>query len=257
MKVAITQSNYIPWKGFFDSIAFVDMFILYDDMQYTRRDWRNRNRIKTPQGLKWLTIPVEVKGKYHQKINETRVSNSLWAEDHWKTILHHYRKAPGFDIFGEQLQNLYQSVDSPFLSEINEYFLQTICNWLGIKTNLLRSSNFNLVEGKTERLVSLCKQVGATDYYSGLAAKSYMEEDLFLKSGIKVHYWNYSGYAEYPQLHGDFEHGVSIIDLLLNTGKNWNKYLKFCNNEETSLELVATNCSHKFKDHDAISRRVD
>ncbi len=232
MKVAITQSNYIPWKGFFDSIAFVDTFILYDDMQYTRRDWRNRNRIKTPQGLKWLTIPVDVKGKYHQKINETRVSNPLWAEEHWKTILHHYRKAPGFDVFGEQLKALYQSIDSPLLSEINECFLQTVCNWLGIKTKFRRSDEFKLVEGKTERLVNLCQQVGATDYYSGSAAQAYMDEALFSEAGINVHYWDYSGYAEYPQLHGDFEHGVSILDLLLNTGKNWGNYLKFSHGEQ-------------------------
>jgi len=229
MKIAISQSNYIPWKGYFDSIAFVDLFILYDDVQYTRRDWRNRNRIKTSQGLKWLTIPVEVKSKYYQKINETKVSNAQWAEKHWKTILTCYRRAAGFDFFAERLEKLYQSIDSPVLSEINQYFLQTICKWLEIKTVIRSSQEFTLIQGKTERLVNLCQQVGATDYYSGSAAKAYMDETLFAEAGIKVHYWDYSGYAEYPQLHGKFEHEVSILDLLLNTGENYHQYLKFSN----------------------------
>jgi len=108
-KVAILQSNYIPWKGYFDMIGLVDEFILYDDMQYTRRDWRNRNKIKTPNGLAWLTIPVEVKGKYFQKINETIISEPQWAKDHWATIKQFYSKARFFkdykDIFENQEQD--------------------------------------------------------------------------------------------------------------------------------------------------------
>src|SRR5438046_4323553 len=93
-KAAIVQSNYIPWKGYFDLIRRVDEFILYDDVQYTRRDWRNRNLIKTPQGLRWLTIPVEVKGKYYQSIRDTKIADPVWAASHWQTIVHNYGRAP-------------------------------------------------------------------------------------------------------------------------------------------------------------------
>jgi hypothetical protein len=102
--IAIVQSNYIPWKGYFDLIARVDEFILYDDMQYTRRDWRNRNLIKTAQGLQWLTIPVDVKGKYFQRINETQISDANWAEVHWKSIVHTYARAPFFAQYKDTFQ---------------------------------------------------------------------------------------------------------------------------------------------------------
>lgn len=226
MRVAISQSNFIPWKGYFDSIAAVDLFILYDDVQYTRRDWRNRSRIKTAQGLKWLTIPVQVKGKRHQKINETRVSDTKWAETHWRTITHHYGKAPGFAEWADRLDSLYAEATSPMLSEINAMFLRRICGWLNVRTPLRGSHEFTLVEGKTERLVDLCQQVGATAYYSGPAARDYIDERLFADAGIEIHYWDYGGYPKYPQLHGEFEHGVSIVDLLLCTGEDWAAYMK-------------------------------
>src|SRR5687767_5361993 len=95
-RIAISQSNYIPWKGYFDLINFMDEFILYDDVQFTRRDWRNRNKIKTPNGELWLTIPVQVTGKYHQSIRETQVSDSTWARTHWRTLEHAYARAPWF-----------------------------------------------------------------------------------------------------------------------------------------------------------------
>jgi hypothetical protein len=231
MKIAITQSNYIPWKGYFDSIAYVDLIILYDDAQYTRRDWRNRNYIKTPSGLKWLTIPVEVKGKYHQKINETLISDPNWTEIHWKTLLQNYSRSPEFKVFADRLKNLYETSQSPFLSEINFTFITTICQWMDINTSIRHSSEFRLVNGKSERLVDLCQQVGATDYFSGPAAKAYIDVNLFDEAGIKIHYWDYSGYPEYPQMHGSFEHNVSILDLFLNTGSQYKQYLKFCNHE--------------------------
>lgn len=106
-KVAILQSNYIPWKGYFDMIAAVDEFILYDDMQYTRRDWRNRNQIKTPQGVHWLTVPVQVKGKYYQKIRETEIDGTNWASTHWKALEQNYRRAPHYTEIASWLEPLY------------------------------------------------------------------------------------------------------------------------------------------------------
>ena len=229
-KVIITQSNYIPWKGYFDGINMVDEIILYDDMQFTKRDWRNRNMIKTKDGLKWLSIPVEVKGKYFQKINETVVSDKNWTQSHWSTIVQNYGKTSGFKIYKEYFEKLYkQSEDEIYLSKINYIFIKGICELLGIKTKISWSSDFTLMEGKTERLVDLCKQVGATDYYSGPAAKTYMDESLFEKENIAVHYFDYGGYLEYPQQFLPFEHGVTIIDLLFNTGEGCKSYMKSFN----------------------------
>jgi hypothetical protein len=228
-KVIITQSNYIPWKGYFDAINMVDEFIIYDDMQYTKRDWRNRNKIKTKDGVQWLTIPVEVKGKYFQKINETRISDPAWAKQHWNTIFHSYLKAPHFNLYKQQFEEAYLGCSTDLLSEVNHSFLKLICGILGITTPMRWSSEFELGEGKTERLVDICKKIGATDYYSGPAAKNYMDESLFEKEGIRVHYFDYSGYPPYSQLHGEFTHEVSILDLLFNEGPDAKKYMKSFN----------------------------
>lgn len=226
-KIIITQSNYIPWKGYFDGINMVDEFIIYDDMQYTKRDWRNRNMIKTKEGLKWLSVPVEVKGKFFQKINETKVSEKNWAQSHWSIITQSYSKAPYFKLYKDFFEHLYKEcANEEYLSKINYIFLKGICDLLDIKTKIMWSSDFVLAEGKTERLVDLCKQVGATDYYSGPAAKDYMDEDLFRKENINVHYFDYSGYPEYKQQTEPFEHGVTILDLLFNTGEDARKYMK-------------------------------
>ncbi|HMS32605.1 MAG TPA: WbqC family protein [Ignavibacteria bacterium] len=225
-KIIITQSNYIPWKGYFDSINMVDEFVLYDDMQFTRRDWRNRNQIKTRDGVKWLTIPVEVKGKYFQKIKETKISEPDWAEKHWNTIIHNYSRAKYFNEYKQIFEKLYLNSKEEYLSKVNYNFIKTICEILGIKTKMIWSDEFNLLEEKTERLVDICKTLGATDYYSGPAAKAYMNEELFEKENIRVHYFDYSGYPEYEQLHGEFTHAVSIIDLIFNEGPNSPKFMK-------------------------------
>jgi len=225
-KVAILQSNYIPWKGYFDLINFVDEFILFDDMQYTRRDWRNRNKIKTANGSVWLTIPVEVKGKYHQKIKDTVISDPKWNHKHWDSIVHNYSKAEFFKTYKELFEELYLDMDERFLSQINYRFLTAICDILGIKTKLSWSMDYSLLEGKTERLVDLCKQAGTTDYISGPAAKGYIEEELFRQESIALQYMDYSGYPEYKQLFYPFDHYVSIIDLIFNEGPNAIRYMK-------------------------------
>lgn len=226
-KVAILQSNYIPWKGYFDLIGMVDEFILYDDMQYTRRDWRNRNKIKTQAGLQWLTIPVDSKGKYYQKINETRVSDHEWCDSHWKAISVNYAHAPYFKEYSAQIHDLYQKCkEEDYLSQINYFFITEICSILHIDTKISWSSDYHLADGKTERLVSLVKDSGGSEYLSGPAARDYIEDDLFENAGIKLTYMNYDGYPEYPQLFGEFEHAVSILDLIFNTGKDARTYMK-------------------------------
>ncbi len=207
----------------------VDEFVIYDDMQYTRRDWRNRNMIKTKDGVKWLTIPVEAKGKYFQKINETKISDSSWTENHWNTIKHSYSKAKYYEEYKDIFEELYLDCKEEYLSKVNYRFMKKICEMLGINTPMTWSSEFTLLEEKTERLVDICKKLGATDYYSGPAAKAYMNEELFEKENITIHYFDYSGYPPYRQLHGEFTHAVSIIDLLFNEGIDAPKFMKSFN----------------------------
>lgn len=226
-KVAILQSNYIPWKGYFDMIRMVDEFILYDDMQYTRRDWRNRNKIKTPNGLQWLTIPVESKGNFYQKINETKVSGHDWCDKHWHALSLNYAHAPYFKQYGPQIHALYEKCkEEDYLSRINYLFLTEICAILDIRTKITWSSDYTLVDGKTERLVGLVKDSGGSEYLSGPAAKDYIVDACFEEAGIKLTYMDYSGYPEYPQQFGGFEHTVSILDLLFNTGDQAIQYMK-------------------------------
>lgn len=226
-KALITQSNYIPWKGYFDSIAITDVFVVYDDMQYTKRDWRNRNLIKTKNGLKWLTIPVEVKGKYYQKINETKIANNIWTTEHFNIIKENYKTAAAYKEMSGWVEELYRKCDFEYLTDVNLYFIQNINEFFGIQTEIRSSKEFILHEEKTQRLVDICIDLKASEYYSGPAAKDYMNVNKFTEKNINVNYFDYSGYPEYPQLNGEFEHCVTILDLILNCGSESKKYLKF------------------------------
>jgi hypothetical protein len=225
-RVAIVQSNYIPWKGYFDMIAAVDEFILFDDMQYTRRDWRNRNQIKTPQGVQWLTVPVSVKGKYLQKIRNTEIEGSDWAAEHWKSLVQNYRRAPHFSEIAAWLEPMYLGETSTHLSQLNRRFLEAICGFLGIRTKLTNSWDYSMPEGRTERLAELCRQAGGTEYVSGPAASDYIEPKVFDDMDIRLTWFDYAGYPEYPQLWGGFTHGVSILDLLFNCGHAAPRYMR-------------------------------
>lgn len=225
-RVAISQSNYIPWKGYFDLVRSVDEFVLFDTAQYTRRDWRNRNRIKTPAGPAWLTIPVIVKGRYLQTIQETEVSDPSWPEQHWKTLVHNYARAPFFDHYRDCFEELYLGCQEGLLSQINYRFITGIAKILGIKTRLSWSAAYPTIEGKTERLLGWCRQLRATEYLSGPAAKDYIDETLFDNARIQVRFMDYSGYPEYKQLYPPFDHAVSIVDLIFNEGPNAIRYMK-------------------------------
>ena len=224
-KIAILQSNYIPWKGYFDLINQVDEFILFDDVQYTKNDWRNRNILKTRHGLQWLTIPVLQK-KLAQSIKETKIADMRWAKKHWKSITASYAKTPYFQAYKEFFEDLYLNTAEHYLSIVNYRFLAALCSILNIKPLISYSTDYNLVAGKTERIVDLCNQSGANEYVSGPAARNYLDENLFRQENIKLSYINYSGYPEYPQMFGAFEHGVSILDLVFNEGPNAHKYMK-------------------------------
>jgi len=225
-RIAISQSNYIPWKGYFDLINSVDEFVLYDDMQFTRRDWRNRNQIKTPAGVQWLTIPVEVKGKFHQRINETRVSDPAWPRQHWRALELNYARAAHFADYHDQLRELYLGCNDRHLSKINHRFLIALNTLLGIHTPLRCSSDYTLRGERSERLLSICQQAGANIYLSGPAARDYLDTALFAAADVEVRWMDYSGYPPYRQLHGDFQHGVSILDLIFNEGPRAFSFMK-------------------------------
>ena len=219
-RVAIVQSNYIPWKGYFDLINSVDEFMLLDDVQYTRRDWRNRNKIKTADGPRWLTIPVLSRGNYYQSIKDMLVDSDDWRRTHWETLRRSYGHATWFRDYADRVQDLYEQCSDPHLSLVNERFLRLMCDALGITTRLSRSTDYNLYDGKTERLVRLCEQAGATHYLSGPSARAYIEPELFERAGIALEFVDYSGYAEYEQVHPPFVHQVSALDLIFNQGPN-------------------------------------
>lgn len=225
-KVAIVQSNYIPWKGYFDMLAAVDEFILFDDMQYTRRDWRNRNQIKTPQGVQWLTVPVKVKGKYHQSIRETEIDGGDWAAQHWRALVQNYSRSKCFKEIADILEPLYLGQSYSHLSQLNRIFLEVICKYLEIDTVIKWSWEYQLVEGKTERLASLCSQAGGAAYISGPAARDYIDPTIFEVAGIELNWFDYTGYEKYPQLWGEFVHGVSVLDLLFNCGRDSRRYMR-------------------------------
>jgi WbqC-like protein family len=208
-------------------IAAVDQFVFYDDMQYTRRDWRNRNQIKTPQGVQWLTVPVKAKGKYLQTIRETEIEGTQWAKDHWQALSQNYRRAPFFNEISSWIEPLYLKEPPSSLSQLNRLFIQAICDYLGIKTALNNSWDFSLSDGKSERLADLCVSAGASEYISGPAARDYIDESVFAERGVKVSWFDYAGYSTYPQLWGEFTHGVTILDLLFNCGKDSRRHMRY------------------------------
>jgi hypothetical protein len=232
-KIAITQSNYIPWKGYFDLLASVDEIILYDDVQFTKRDWRNRNQIKTPNGKLWLTVPVKTKNNYYQKINETLIDNETkWAQSHWKTIFLNYSKAPYFKEIESWLKPIYIDLNIDNLSLLNQCLIKAVCKYLKIETKILSSSEFIINGNKSEKLLNICKAREANEYISGPAAKNYLDLDIFIAQNIKVTWFNYSNYHKYPQLWNDFYHDVSILDLLFNCGPDSYIYMKYVNKNE-------------------------
>lgn len=223
-RVAILQSNYIPWKGYFDIIASVDEFILYDEVQFTKNDWRNRNRIKTPTGAKWLSIPVGT--DLRRRVCEVQLPGGDWRGKHWKTLEANYRRAPFFEEIAVLCRPIYESLELRSLSALNRAFIEAICGYLGIRTRVTDSSDYPGVAERTERLVDICVRARASEYVTGPSAKAYLDEAAFRAQGIGVRWFDYSGYPAYPQLWGDFIHEVSIVDLLFNCGHESRGYMK-------------------------------
>ena len=215
--VAVLQSNYLPWKGYFDIANDVDLFVFYDDVQYTKNDWRNRNRIKTPQGMQWLTIPVGPSDK--RLICEVTLPQSRWQAEHWKTLTQHYRKCPYFLRYRGLFDDLYLGQGWTSLSELNQTLIRTIAvDILGVRTGFASSQDYLPAGRKLDRLLDLLTRAGAGTYVSGPAGKGYIDPQRLAQAAIELRWKDYAGYPAYPQRYPPFEHGVSVLDLIFNTG---------------------------------------
>lgn len=227
MKVAVLQSNYIPWKGYFDIIHDVDLFVFYDEVQYTKNDWRNRNRIQTKYEPKWLTIPCGY--DITRKIFEVRIKNEFaWQKEHYKSICSAYEKAPFFEKYKDFLGYVYLDHKWEYLYQLNRYMITTISrDFLGIDTEFKDSREFDSHGARDEKLLSLLKSIGCDVYVSGPAAQNYMDIQKYKESGIDVIWKDYSGYPQYKQVNESekFEHGVSVLDLLFNVGEDSPNYI--------------------------------
>jgi hypothetical protein len=218
VRIAIIQSCYIPWKGFFDLIGRCDEYVVLDSVQYVKRHWHNRNRIKTANGVEWLTIPVVTKGRFDQPINEVEIEKP-WADKHWRSLELAYKRSPHFAFYAPIVRNWYEQAEKHRrLTDVNILFLTAIAGVLDLKTKFKIDTAYPAEGAKTERLLSVARAAGADRYLSGPSARSYLDEPAFRSAGIEPEWMSYEGYPEYPQMHGGFEHGVSILDLLFNTG---------------------------------------
>ena len=222
-RVAILQSNYIPWKGYFDIIHEVDEFIFHDDVQYTKQDWRNRNRIKTAAGPVWLSIPVGSDDK--RRICDVELPSGSWAADHWQRITDAYRAAPHFGRYRDLFASIYAR---PWrrLSDLNQMLVCTVArDILGMSTSFRDTRELDLHSRREQRVLDILEQTGAEVYVSGQAAKTYIDPSHFEERGIDLVWMRYDGYPEYPQFHPPFVHEVTILDLLFHTGPEATRYI--------------------------------
>ena len=237
MRVTILQPSYLPWLGFFEQISRSDKFVLLDDVQYTRRDWRNRNRIRVRENWIWLTVPVQQKSRFSQSLLETRIDNSVsWRRKHLETLRQHYCKAPFFEKYFPRCQQVYEK-DWTFLFDLCLETINLIKEEMGIETPLLRSSEMKPGGEKTERLVSICRELGATHYLSGESGSNYIAEEDFSSQGIALEYQNYE-HPVYPQRYTGFVPHLSAIDLLFNCGEQSLGILK-----QDETEPMGSRCS--------------
>lgn len=225
MRLAILQSNYIPWKGYFDIIHDVDLFLFYDEVQYTTNDWRNRNQILTPNGLTWLTIPCGRDIK--RRICDVKIKNEFgWQIQHYRMLQQYYKRAPFFKKYKDFLEYIYLERKWDYLFELNRFMIEHISkDYLGIDTEFGDSRDYFSKGVKAEKLFSLVRSTNADVYVSGPAAKDYMDLQPYHDAGIEVIWKDYSGYPEYAQGTGTFHHNVSILDLLFYTGDDAPYYI--------------------------------
>ncbi len=217
MNCVILQPSYIPWRGFFHQIEKADVFVFYDDVQFDKNGWRNRNRIKTSQGPVWLTIPIHSQG-LSTPINEIQICwKNDWTRKHWRTLQQHYRQAPFFERYKPLLDSLFSRRDT-LLAEFVIGFTVALAGELGLRrTEFIRSSSLGAIGSKTDRVLSILGKVGSTHYITGPSARAYIEAERFADAGITLEFMNYN-YPEYPQLFPPYDAQLSILDLLFMTG---------------------------------------
>ena len=216
-RVALLQSNYIPWKGYFDIVHDVDLFIFYDDNQYTVRDWRNRNRIKTAGGVQWLTVPTGV--DRDRLIHDVPLPSADWQAKHYQTLRQNYGKCPHFERYRAWLEHVYLGSRWDNLSVLNHALIRHIAHeLLGLRTQFADSRTYAGQGQKFDKLFDVIQKSGATHYLSGPSARDYIVPERFAQAGIGLAWKDYAGYPEYPQRYPPFEHAVTILDLLFNTG---------------------------------------
>ena len=221
-KVAILQSNYIPWRGYFDLIHDVDLFIFYDDVQYTHSDWRNRNKLMTAKGVQWLTIPAG--HDFKRLICDVEIRDQAWKQKHRGIFEQNYRKAPYFNEYKILLDFLYENPITN-LSDYNQRAIKHLSNVLGISTQFTDSQLLATNGQKTERLIKLLEKVGATQYISGPSARSYINEGMFVEAGIELIFKEYPSYPPYRQCFAPFSPFVTVLDLLFNIGPETPHYI--------------------------------
>ena len=214
--LAAIQSSYIPWKGYFDIVNDVDIFVFYDDVQFTPRDWRSRNKIKGPSGAQWLTVPVG--SKRSRLICDVSILDHSWQDKHYEAIKNYYSNCPFFSSYLWILDEMYKTKKWQNLSVFNQHVIKLLSTHLGIEVEFKTSDEFKLVGSKQARMMDLIRKVNATTYVSGPSASDYLQSDFFAANGVELKFKDYTGYPEYPQKYGPFEHGVTVLDLIFNVG---------------------------------------
>jgi hypothetical protein len=215
MIVAVHQPQYLPWIGYFDKIDRAEAFVLLDNVQYKKNEWQNRNRIRTAQGWQWLTVPVL--NRFPQDIKDVQINNRIkWRKKHLHALLYNYTKSPHFEEHRPFFEHVYAR-DWEYLVDINTHVIKYLTTALGINTQILVSSRFNVRNGPTERLIDICKVVGADTYLAGADGCKYMDMGQFDEAGIKVLFQGFK-HRTYSQLFGTFEPFMSVVDLLFNHG---------------------------------------
>ena len=224
MRVGILQPSYLPWLGYFEQISRVDKFVLYDDVQYDKHGWRNRNRIKTANGVQWLTVPVHFSLTDASRLCDIEIDQrKAWSRKHLNSIRQNYSRAPYFDQYFPMFDEVFSQKWTSLVS-LNVAFLRRFSEALGIQTEFVFSSTIANSGDKCQRLINICKMLKADVFYEGAAGKNYIDENLFREEGIKVEYQNYQ-HPIYPQLYGEFVSHLSIIDVLFNCGQETSRII--------------------------------
>jgi len=214
--IAILQPSYLPWLGFFDQVRAVDSFVYYDSVPFDKNGWRNRNKIKTASGFEWLTVPVR-KNDSLQVLRDTKIAlEHNWSRKHLETLGQAYAKAPYRDFYLPSIKEIILAGHDSLVDLIYD-LNNKIFEWLEIETRVLRSSDLELEGDRNQRLVGICTQLSATNYFSGDSAENYLDTKVFASNSIQVKWQKYV-HPTYRQLHGPFISHLSIIDLLFNEG---------------------------------------